>query len=170
MPIASSAAAARYSESSNPTVGTSVVRTVAIHTRLCPIAELWGTAQRCSPFPRTRGRVSVGAGIDLVSISVCRMTPRDQTAFPDNSGRRHPAGGEVAHPERNRQVTNRLPRLTQRYGRSHAARTAASKLHHAGACCGLVDKRQSGRIKHAPLSHPTPTHLSQFDALLLRRL
>ncbi len=135
-----------------------------------PLLSFGVQHQRCSPFPRTRGRVSVGAGIDLVSISVCRMTPRDQTAFPDNSGRRHPAGGEVAHPERNRQVTNRLPRLTQRYGRSHAARTAASKLHHAGACCGLVDKRQSGRIKHAPLSHPTPTHLSQFDALLLRRL
>ena len=52
---------------------------------------------------------------------------------------------------------------------AHAARTAASEPHHVGACCGLVDKHQSGKLKHALRAHPTPTRASQLGALLIRR-
>ena len=44
---------------------------------------------------------------------------------------------------------------------------ATSQPHHAGGRAGLVDKDESGRVKHALLSHPTPARAGHFRALLL---
>lgn len=62
----------------------------------------------------------------------------------------------------------RLPMsVRNRRDQSLAAQAAASEPHHVGAGCGLVDKYQSGGVKHALLSYPTSARPSDVGSLLL---
>src|SRR6478609_7270359 len=51
----------------------------------------------------------------------------------------------------------------------HATRAAPLEPRHIGADCSLIDKHQSGGVKHALLPDPAPTRPRHVSALLLRR-
>ncbi len=81
-----------------------------------------------------------------------------------HEGRDHPAMAQACH------EGDRLPMpVRNMVNQPNATRAAASKPHHGGVGGGLVNKHQSGRVKHALFSHPTPPCPGHVRSLLLRR-
>lgn len=138
----------------------------------------WEVKQLCTrPLDRLPDTNDLVSRQIIYDDDVTALKDRDD-ALPHIGKKHRPVHGTLKHERRDHGALaqagdkrNYFPMPLRRIAdQALSARATAAQPYHAGARPGLVNKYQSGRVKHALLPHPAPARAGDFRAFLLRRV
>jgi hypothetical protein len=138
----------------------------------------WEVKQLCTrPLDRLPDTDDLVSRQIIYDDDVTALKDRDD-ALPHIGKKHRPVHGTLKHERRDHGALaqagdkrNYFPLPLRRIAdQALSARATAAQPYHAGARPGLVNKYQSGRVKHALLPHPAPARAGDFRAFLLRRV